>query len=253
MCVARCFVTSDDPGVRVNHGGADTVTELRRLVAGLDSPDKAVRDESSRALGRVRAFENIHVLIEALFDDDASLSAWAATTLGLRGDSRAMQPLIDLLAFDEPDVREAAASALGLLGDEDAVDRLAEALQDPDPGVARAAAFALTRLGDHRGESAASDGLVRQLVQGDEEERSFAARTLGALRADRSCEPLVDALGDPCPDVRADAAEALGKIADPRALPALLQAGFKDADQTVRDTAMFALSRMTAAPEARPV
>lgn len=198
-----------------------------------------------RALGQIRAFEPMKVLIEALADTDPAVARWAATTLGLRGDSRALEPLLDRLKGEDATVREAAAVALGLLGVQEASDDLVEALSDTHHAVARAAAIALTRLGDDRGLRAAWDGLVSQLRDGDEEERAFAARTLGALGTGGACDELVAALRDPSADVRADVAEALGKIADVRAMPALLEAGFRDADATVRDTAMFALSRMT--------
>lgn len=234
--------------MRVDSVSAEVPADLREHVAGLDSVEKPVRDASMRALGQLRAFESIHVLVSALFDDDPAVSRWAATTLGLRGDSRALQPLLDRLGASDAQIREAAASALGLLGIDEASDDLVAALSDPDAVVGRAAAIALTRLGDDRGLRAAWDGLVSQLREGDAEERAFAARTLGALGTGGACDELVHALQDPSPDVRADVAEALGKIADKRAMPALLEAGFQDSDATVRDTAMFALSRMTGPP-----
>jgi quinoprotein glucose dehydrogenase len=89
---------------------------------------------------------------------------------------------------------------------------------------------------------------VVQLRDGDQEERAYAARTLGALGSGGATEALVERLADPAAEVRADAAEALGKIADKGALHALLQAGFKDVDPLVRDAAMFALARMSGAP-----
>jgi HEAT repeat protein len=80
---------------------------------------------------------------------------------------------------------------------------------------------------------------------GDEGQRGLAARTLGALGDVRASSPLVEALTDASDDVRADAAEALGKIADKGAMAPLLECGFRDSSQLVRDTAMFALARMS--------
>ena len=53
--------------------------------------------------------------------------------------------------------------------------------------------------------------------------REDAARALGELRTIETMEPLIALLNDPVPKVQIAAAEALGKIGDPRALPALEQ------------------------------
>jgi HEAT repeat protein len=227
-----------------------TTDHIRGLVRGLDSADPRTHATSAVALGELRAYCHIHCFIEALFDSDPALSRWAATA-GLRGDEAALRPLLDRLGSDEAWLREAAAGALGLLGHADSVEPLAEALRDPDPKVVRAAALSLKRLGDDRGSEAVHGDLLAQLSEGDQEERAYAARTLGALGDGRATGALVDRLADPAAEVRADAAEALGKIADKGAMHALLEAGFRDVDQLVRDTAMFALARMTGAPTAQ--
>jgi len=239
---------SSTGGYRV--GETDTIATLRSLVEGLESDDVGARSRALIDLGEVRARCGVHVLIQALFDEHPALSRWAATTLGLRGDDRALAPLMEQLHSDEVLLREAAAGALGLLGHQEAIEPLADALNDPDERVVRAAALSLTRLGDARGAAAVHGGLVAQLREGDEEQRAFAARTLGALGDRRASEPLVVALADPSDEVRADAAEALGKLADHTAMAALLERGFRDSSQLVRDTAMFALARMSDVPSA---
>ncbi len=239
--------TPANGGIAVD-GNDGSVTRIRELVMGLESHDDGVRASSAIALSEVRACSHIHCLIEALFDTQPSVSRWAATTLGLRGDDDALEPLLHQLESDDATLREAAAGALGLLGHTQAVDRLVEALSDREPKVARAAALSLRRLGDDRGSDAVRGDLMGQLRDGDQEQRAYAARTLGALGDDRATGALVERLGDPAAEVRADAAEALGKIADKGALSALLDAGFKDDDPLVRDTAMFALARMTTTP-----
>ena len=69
------------------YGISHDITELRRLVSGLRSPDKAVRDESSQALGQVRAFENIHVLIDATTPDPQHPDAPARLVLDQLADA----------------------------------------------------------------------------------------------------------------------------------------------------------------------
>ena len=61
------------------------------------------------------------------------------------------------------------------------------------------------------------------LSQGIDVHRCAAARALGAIGAPTSFETLIKALLDEDPDVRADAAEALSKLCDPRSADPLMQ------------------------------
>jgi hypothetical protein len=74
--------------------------------------------------------------------------------------------------------------------------------------------------------------------------RLEAARQLGALRQHRSIPALVDALSDSHPMVRATAATALGKLADPESRAAVERLATRDADETVRRIATRALGNI---------
>jgi HEAT repeat protein len=221
------------------------MSELPTLVSRLEADDAVLRASASRTLAEMRAYASPQDFLDALASPDARVTRWAATSLGLRGDPASYEPLAELLHSTDPVRREAGGFALGLLGDDRAVDGLVEMLSDEDTRVVQAAALALTRLGDERGAAAAWDRLLAQLREGDEEERSFAARTLGALSDPRSCDALCRALDDPSPSVRADAACALGGCAQRSAVERLLELGFRDVDAEVRDAAMFALARLS--------
>jgi HEAT repeat protein len=69
-----------------------------------------------------------------------------------------------------------------------------------------------------------TETLCQMLDTGDEADRCYAARTLGVLAAEDAVDSLIRRLQDEDIDVCVDAAEALGKIASPSALPALLEA-----------------------------
>ncbi len=69
----------------------------------------------------------------------------------------------------------------------------------------------------------AVDSLCQLLSTGDEADRCYAARTLGALGTPVALESLVERLRDEDIDVCVDAAEALGAIGDAAALPHLLE------------------------------
>ncbi len=66
--------------------------------------------------------------------------------------------------------------------------------------------------------------------------RKFSADILGLAHSDRAIEGLAKALYDPAENVGVAAAEALGKIQSPKALPHLI-AGFKNRDYLKRECA----------------
>jgi len=73
------------------------------------------------------------------------------------------------------------------------------------------------------------DTLLRVLEQGNEAHRCCAAQALGALGDRRAVASLMDHAQDSDLDVALDAIDALGKLADPVALP-LIQEGFAMSD-----------------------
>jgi HEAT repeat protein len=59
---------------------------------------------------------------------------------------------------------------------------------------------------------------------------------------DVTVEPFIDAMTHKCPDIRAGAARALGKLENQKALPVLVYAASNDPDATVRKNAVWALA-----------
>jgi HEAT repeat protein len=136
-----------------------------------------------------------------------------ATHNSLRGEGeRFVGELLGLLHSTAAHIRSAAATALGIVGDDRVVPSLRAASDDPDPSVATAATIARARLGDESAPREACERLVRQLRDGDAEERALAARALGALGLRDGYGPLVDALRDREPEVRRDAADAIARL-----------------------------------------
>jgi HEAT repeat protein len=126
--------------------------------------------------------------------------------------------------------REAAAEVLGQSGDPQAVEPLIAALKDKNWPVREAALRALQNLGWQPDRSKAG-----------------ALYWIAARRWDRcvdigppAVEPLIVELKDGPTDVRRAAAQALGKIGDPRAGEALI-AALRDAKTDVRKAAAQAL------------
>jgi HEAT repeats len=84
--------------------------------------------------------------------------------------------------------------------------------------------------------------LLQQLSSTQEHVRRDATLDLGRMRASRAAEPLTRILaGDASPVVREAAARALGLIASPQTLNALILAAQVDTDRDVRHSAQFAV------------
>lgn len=92
------------------------------------------------------------------------------------------------------------------------------------------------------------DGLVAVLRDGSGQlgDRALAAFLLGGLRARESIFDLTQVLADPDVDVVRASARALGKIADPAAIPALLAlAADNTADEPARRLSLDGLASMS--------
>jgi len=92
-------------------------------------------------------------------------------------------------------------------------------------------------------QSGSLESIIEALRNEDPDIRWEAARALGVIRDPRAVEPLIAALADTDPDVRRKAALALAKIHDQRAVEALLACSMKDENQVVRWAAAFGLGR----------
>ena len=124
-------------------------------------------------------------------------------------------------ANDDPRVRRYLALALGRLGDRTAVPALRKALaaNAPDSETVIYAIWALGSLGDPE----AIPELVRLASSDDRGLRKAAVHALGVFDRPEAHEALLAALADATPDVRWNAALALGRSGDPAAVPVLLQ------------------------------
>ncbi len=91
--------------------------------------------------------------------------------------------------------------------------------------------------------SGSTESIIEALHHEDPNVRWEAARALGVIRDPRAVEPLIAALGDRDPDVRRKAALSLGKIRDPKAVEPLLACSVKDENQVVRWAAAWGLGK----------
>jgi hypothetical protein len=110
-------------------------------------------------------------------------------------------------------------------------------------GIVRIAAFVVLAILAHHAPARADDrvsDLTDQLSSSSEKTRVQATISLARLGDKRALKPLVTALHDPSPQVRAIAATALGHLRHRAALPALRQVASDDTDAHVRAKAQQA-------------
>lgn len=149
----------------------------------------------------------------------------ASRSLALIASPEAVPRLAHYLDIDsDRGVRQNLARALGRLGDDNSLPALLNALQDEMPLVREEAALALSRFN-----SPASYEALLTALQHKEGERSWlvrrqAAEALGRLSDRRAVAALTAALRDESDRVHPAAAAALGQLGDPSAIAALKRA-----------------------------
>lgn len=240
-----------DPHIRV--AAAEAFTHLRDphavepLAASLRDNDHLVRAAAATTLGKMDAPEATPHLIQALADRNWSVRKAAVEALGRLKDARGVEPLTGLLKDPDHDVREAAVGALGQLGDPGAIEGLVISLADAQSTVRKAAAAALRKIDEKWERSTGAQRAIPSLQAATQDKeywvRHAANYVLQAIQnaptaeAQPQAQPsasdtthfkrlgaveaLLGALRDYDRDFRLAAAEALGRIGDPRSIPAL--------------------------------
>jgi HEAT repeat protein len=239
--------------------------DVKGLIKALGyEKDSSVRKSATYALGKIGDARAVEPLTKALNDADSDVRRDAAKALGKIGDRRAVELLTRALNDSREYVRMNVAIALGKIGDVRAVEPLTKALNDSNSEVRSGAAGALDSVGwtPGRDELAAAywilrgqwdkcveiggpavEPLIRVLNDSNYWNVSRdAAEALGKIGDSRAVKPLIRALEDGSNDVRKSAAEALGKIGEPAVEP-LIKA-LNDTNEHVRVNAAEALGKI---------
>ncbi len=168
---------------------------------------------------------------------------YAANALGEFLEGAGIAPVSQALVRDpSPMVRLAAANALIRLNNQGPNSELSTALSDEDDEVRLAALNGVTHINVFSN----VDRVVRLISDPSALVRRRAAQALGTLKSGDAVVPLIalTSVGnEPDAGVRAAAVWALGQIADPQALDAVLAAA-NDSDSGVCDAARFAAQRL---------
>lgn len=260
---------ANDPNVQsaagtalVDVGDISDRGDVECLLAALNDRNRDVREIAAVAFHQVRDPRAVEPLIRVLKD---SKQYWflrwrVAATLGEIGDPRAVDALIAVLIGKdqdedtEADVRRHAAWALSEIGDPRAIEPLIAALKDEHALMRWDVAEALVNIGAPAVEpliAALKDQheVQRRMVVGQPGSGEYesvmqtvrwdAARALGRIGDPRAVGPLIVALKDPNTQVRQAARVALVGIGAPSVEP--LIAALRDPEQGVRQAAAEAL------------
>lgn len=180
----------------------------------------------------------VEPLLAALDDPNPNVRAGSARALGKIGDGRALGSLIFRLRYDtDVEVRKSAVWALHM-GDARSVGPLIEALRDLDEWVRFGAVIVLAKIGQP-----AVVPLINALSDNLPLVRANAAETLGRIADHRAAGPLATALHDPDSDVWQQAAVALGRMRDARAVKYLIHI-VQDESSALRTKAIKALGHI---------
>ena len=220
---------------------------IASLGSMLKHPAWYVRADAARALGRIQTAEAAALLASALGDGSGFVRSVVREALEAQGEAATLTITASL---DAPNatVRWQAAWVLGRLGATAGVLPLLRALDDGSPTVRRESAVALVRIGTRHPDSRDTlvDGLAARLSHRRPDVREDAAWALGELASSRATVPLVAALDD----VGAGwmAATALGVLGVPTSATQLASALRSESVRT-RRAAAWALDQLRA-PEA---
>lgn len=183
------------------------------------------------ALGRTRDRRALPILRACLTSTE--LTAQAIEALGHLGDREAVPWLRPYLDSEDDWIRSRAILALGRLRDASSFSRIVSFLARDDE--ANDAAMALGFLGDPRAIDPILGTLQREKIEG----RWQIVDALGYFRDPRLVPFLIKELDHP--DGAMGAAQALGRIGDPVALPALRKAAESD-DERIKSRAEAAIA-----------
>ena len=199
--------------------------------------DREIRKKALASLGGGNlGAAAVPALLEALKDKDWLIRYDVVAALGKVKDPRSVNALIAALDDESRFVRVGAVRALGAIGDPRATRALVARLKDPRgrDGVNGEVAAVLSRL-----KSPDYNALMTVYRDENRNVREVVIHALGNSKDPRALTTLVEALQEP--DLRGKAGAALGRLAVPGTVDALI-AALKDKDPRVRQAAISALA-----------
>lgn len=208
--------------------------------AGSDNPRMRANAMTVLRLIDDTALDSLEVALKSLEDTDPKVRKAGVKSLGKIGGSRAINGLLRALADENNDVSITAAYALTDAGNK-GIAKLRTALISDNLHIARCAAHALAKVGDFSGID-----LVIDALHDDEWQVWGTPQTLAESGDKRAVEALMKLVEnslhtESLPSKTINAAKALGRCGDERALDILKAMMYTRRDRNSRRAAVTAL------------
>lgn len=234
----RLFEVAGDEGLR---------TLIPTLVSALKDPDGEIRAAAAGSLRKLDARESLRDLLPLLRDRSPRVREAAIQGVAALGGRKTAPELVALVDDTDSEVRAKAMSVLSTWSAEEALPAFLGRVPAPDEEEETEAlhgALVVSR-GKER-----TKVLDRFLSHPKVRIRRGAIHAVYALNLFELGPSIIPMLRDSDPDVRADAADALGSLSEPEAVPELLRL-LKDPEERVQRDALYALVWI-GSPEAVP-
>ena len=237
-----------DPELEVQSRAVDLVVKVRHpdtmkhLVNVLKDESEFARRSAVEVLNEIAEPGTIKYLLTALEDGDWWVRSRASDALAKIGGPKVMDAVLQLVGDKNENIRRSAIEILNQTKDERAVDHLIGATRDNDWWVRERAADALAEI---RSEKAAP-ALV-EMLSGDARSVPAALRALGRLGSSSVLPQLLPMLDRPEKDIRIEAVNAIGHLANSDSGDTLknrLRSLATGADETIAKAAAQAISRI---------
>ena len=207
------------------------------LLTGAKSPHEPVRTAALSGLGSLSDARAVPVLLAALDDPAPGIRSHAIRALAWQHDARVVPALLAHANDPDSGIHLALITGLGQLRDARAADFLLEALGDTDANARDMAAQYLGSILPDAPQRIA-DRLEELQASTDEGIRTNADILLVKMGDPHAIAPTTALLKSPRPEIRAQAAQALAEIDDPRATTALI-AALPDLDAGTRNSLVW--------------
>jgi bilin biosynthesis protein len=210
----------------------------------LNHQNPVVRRAAGKTLTLIADPTTVPSLLHALLnDEDTVVKGSAVGALATMGEA-SVPALLEILAdpIRSESTKGHAAWALGFIGAQ-AAPFLEDAIKSDSIDVRCAAVGAIAHLAQEQGDEGAAQLLVATLSDPDPNVRSEAASAIGKMAYLPALPHLITALSDSDGEVRRTAAVSLGKLGDRSAIPHL-EAALTDKLEPVRILAKLAISKI---------
>ena len=229
---------------------ADTLGEIGEAAtpyvveALLNHPNPVVRRAAGKTLTLIGDPTAVPSLVYALLNDEDTVVKGSVIGALARTGSASVAALLDILAdpIHPESTRGHAAWALAFIGPE-AAPYLENAIKSESIDVRCAAVGAIAHLAQDRGDERAYQILIETLTDPDPNVRAETASAIGKLAYLPAIPHLIIALNDADDEVRRTAVTALGKLGDREIIPSL-QLALTDESEPVRVLAKLAINKI---------